>query len=188
MPSAIKILRDEHDTILDMLQALDTVALKLESGDPVSLQVLTDFLEFFAMLADRSHHGKEEDLLFPFLEKKGVPRAGGPIGCMLTEHDEGRAFVKAMRSNAEGCSNGVPAARHAWVQAARGYTNLLRNHIWKENEILFQIADRLLSAEEQTQMAAQFAATEAAKIDPETHTRLLHIIAQLTNEQSASAR
>lgn len=188
MPSAIKMLREEHDTILDMLQALDTVALKIESGDSVSLQVLADLLDFFALFADRSHHGKEEDLLFPFLEKKGVPRYGGPIACMLTEHDEGRAFVKAMRSNAEGCANGVPTACHAWVQAARGYASLLRNHIWKENEILFRMADRMLSAEEQTQMAAQFELTQAAKIDAETHTRLRHIIAQLTQQQAISAR
>lgn len=186
MPSAIKMLREEHDTILDMLQALDAVALKVESGGPISPQSFTDLLDFFALFADRSHHGKEEDLLFPFLEKKEVPRSGGPIGCMLTEHDQGRAFLKAMRSSAEGCTNGIPAARHTWAQAARGYANLLRNHIWKENEILFQIADRLLSVEEQAQMAVQFEKAEAAKIDADTRTRLLHIVAQFTHERAAS--
>jgi len=188
MPAATQILRQEHEAILGMLESLEAVADKAEAGDPVSFQLLTDLQEFFSLFADRSHHGKEEDLLFPFLEKKGVPRAGGPLGCMLTEHDEGRAFVKAMRSNAEGCANGIAASRSAWVQAARGYANLLRNHIWKENEILFQIAERLLSEEEQSRLAEEFAASEAAKIGPEVQARLQQIRTKLTRDMAASAR
>jgi hemerythrin-like domain-containing protein len=187
MDSAIKILRDEHDAILQMLQALETTADRAAAGETTPLQLLTDFQEFFALFADRSHHGKEEDLLFPLLEKKGVPRRGGPIGCMLTEHDEGRAFVETMRNNAEGCANGAPAARQAWAQAAYGYASVLRNHIWKENQILFEIADRLLSSEDQATLAAQFANVEKEKIGAETRARLLQILSKLTHQTAAYA-
>lgn len=188
MQAATKILREEHDTILQMLQTLETIARKTESGEPMSFQTLADVDEFFSLFADKSHHGKEEDLLFPLLERKGVPRAGGPVGCMLTEHDEGRAFMKAMRRSAESCASGIPEARHAWAQAARGYANLLRNHIWKENEILFQIAERLLTAEEQAALAAAFASSDEARIDQQTQERLRQLLSKFAQETSASAR
>ena len=48
------------------------------------------------MFADKCHHGKEEDVLFPELEKAGIARQGGPIGVMLHEHVSGREFIRRM--------------------------------------------------------------------------------------------
>jgi hemerythrin-like domain-containing protein len=170
MGAATKVLREEHDAILKMINALEATAYRAEAGGAVPLNVLNDFQEFFRLFADRCHHGKEEELLFPLLERKGVPRVGGPVGCMLVEHDDGRTFVKTMGDSAEGCAGGESACK-SWVGAARGYANLLRNHIWKENEILFQIADRLISEDEQDALATEFAKVEE-KMGPGTHAQL----------------
>lgn len=186
MGAATKILREEHDAILKMLDALEATACRVEDGDVPPLQVFSDFQEFFRLFADRCHHGKEEELLFPLLERKGVPRVGGPVGCMLVEHDDGRAFVKTMADNAEGCVAGDESASRCWVAAARGYVNLLRNHIWKENEILFQVADRLISADEQSTLAAEFAKVEE-KMGPGTHARL-HLKMSALAQHAAVAR
>jgi hemerythrin-like domain-containing protein len=171
MGAATKILREEHDVILKMLEALEAAAHRVEAGYPVPLNQLADFHEFFRLFADRSHHGKEEELLFPLLERNGVPRVGGPVGCMLVEHDDGRAFVKTIADSADGCALGDESARKLWVGAARSYANLLRNHIWKENEILFRIADRLISSDEQVDLATEFSKLEK-KLGPGTHARL----------------
>ena len=170
--SATQILRDEHDTILEMIGTLEAVVQRIEAGEPVALETLSGFTEFFVLFADRSHHGKEEDLLFPFLECKGVPRNGGPLGCMLAEHDEGRTFIRAMKENAEGCAGGGERARRLWCNAARSFATLLRKHIWKENQILFQIAEKLLSAEEQAELAVRFKQVQAEKLDAPTLARL----------------
>jgi len=187
LKSATQILREEHDVILQMLEALDGTSQRLEANEPVSLQTLTDFQEFATLFADRCHHGKEEDLLFPLLERKGVPRAGGPLGCMLSEHDEGRAFVALMKTNASLCASGDTAARTAWVHAARAYANLLRNHIWKENEILFRMAERLMSPEEQEALANEFAKVEEEMIGRETFAQLRERPAKLAGEVPAAA-
>jgi hemerythrin-like domain-containing protein len=188
MKTATGILREEHDAILGMLDALERIAPQIEAGQPVPLQLLTDFHEFFSLFADRCHHGKEEDLLFPFLERKGVPRAGGPLGCMLNEHDEGRAYVRAMAENAEACATGDPAARKSWSDAARAYANLLRNHIWKENEILFRMAERLMSTGEQAALAAEFVRLEEEKMGHGTHARLHSKMEKLVRELAATAK
>jgi len=187
MKSATQVLREEHDVILEMLDALDAIAHRVETGNEVSLQVLTDLHEFFVLFADRLHHEKEEDLLFPFLERKGVPRAGGPLGRMLKEHEEGRAFVKTMATNAQGCADREESARKSWLTAARGYANLLRNHIWKENEVLFQIAERLISPDEQTMLAKEFAKVEGEKLAPESRTELKQKMESLLREIAATA-
>src|SRR3990172_2858898 len=93
MDTATGILRQEHDAILRMLEVAEAVARQLDRGEDVPAETLAGLLECFRLFADRCHHGKEEDLLFPLLEKKGLPRAGGPIGVMLGGDEDGRALV-----------------------------------------------------------------------------------------------
>ena len=49
--------------------------------------------------ADGFHHAKEEKILFPALEVKGFSPHQGPVAVMLSEHIQGRNFVKGMAEN-----------------------------------------------------------------------------------------
>jgi hemerythrin-like domain-containing protein len=180
MATATRILRQEHEAILKMLDVTDNVAGRLERGEAVRQEVLPDLLEFFRLFADQCHHGKEEDLLFPLLEQKGIPRPGGPIGVMLHEHEEGRALIGEMRDAAEAMKSGAAGAR--WAGAARDYVALLRAHIQKENDVLFVMAERLLSAGEQEQLAQAFEKLEVSKMGPGTHERLHAMIDKMVGE------
>src|SRR4030042_3623775 len=94
-------LKQEHQGILLMLRVLDRVAAKIESGAKTEIDHLERMVEFLRVFADRCPRGQEEDLLFPAMEKAGIPREGGPIGVMLMEHGFGREFVKGMSESAE---------------------------------------------------------------------------------------
>ena len=96
MRPAIKELMDDHQIILRMLRALNGMCLRLGEGKTAALADLDAALDFIKVFADHAHHGKEEDLLFPAMEEVGFPRQGGPIAVMLMEHEQGRAFVKAL--------------------------------------------------------------------------------------------
>ncbi|MBZ5514772.1 MAG: hemerythrin domain-containing protein, partial [Acidobacteriia bacterium] len=124
MPSATAILRKEHDAILKMLDATEEAARRIDAGQAVAPETLEGLLEFFRLFADRCHHGKEEDLLFPLLESHGMPRAGGPVGVMLREHEEGRALIQQMVSAEEAAKAGDAAAPARWAEAARVYAGL----------------------------------------------------------------
>jgi hemerythrin-like domain-containing protein len=89
-----------------MLDATEEVARRIKSGATVTSETLSGLLEFFQIFADRCHHGKEEDCLFPLLERKGLPREGGPIGVMLHEHGQGRELIQKMRESAEAFAAG----------------------------------------------------------------------------------
>ena len=78
-------------------------------------------MEFIATFADHNHHGKEEDILFPAMEKAGFPRDGGPVGVMLMEHTQGREYVGAMRLAVARLKNGSPvAAENEFLAGTKG--------------------------------------------------------------------
>jgi hemerythrin-like domain-containing protein len=88
------------------------------------------FLKFFQIFADKCHHGKEENSLFPLLEVRGVPREGGPIEVMLYEHQLGRSYVKAMRESLE-VFDKILDAKTKFISNSLNYVALLRNHIYR---------------------------------------------------------
>ena len=94
-------------------------------------------LDFFRNFADQCHHFKEEKVLFPAMEEHGIPSEGGPIGMMLTEHEEGRSYVRAMLAAITLIESKDEAAIGSLLKSAEAYIRLLREHIQKEDEILF---------------------------------------------------
>ena len=127
-------------------------------------QPAKDAVAFFRDFADRCHHGKEEAHLFPALEAKGFPRQGGPTGVMLHEHEQGRAHVRGMAEDIDAAAAGDAAALRQFIEHAEGYISLLREHIYKEDHVLFQLADRTLSEADQQALSAAFGQVEAEEM------------------------
>ena len=128
--NCIEELRADHETILAELAKLE--------ADPAGYA--KEFLKFTAEFAEPHHH-KEEEVLFPKLEEKGIPKDGGPIGVMLMEHEMKRGYVKELAGGD--------------ISAAGRIISLLRDHIAKENDILYPMAEQVLSEEELAGMASK---------------------------------
>jgi len=126
-------------------------------------------LEFFKVFVDKCHHGKEEELLFPALEKVGVSREGGPIGVLLHEHQQGREYVQAMNAALAQYTKGDPSVVNEFMKTAKGYINLLNQHIEKENGVLFPLAEKHLSAQAQEKLWEGFGMIETQKIGVGRH-------------------
>lgn len=168
---ATQDLRDEHEGIKIALDVLDRLADELAAGHEIDLDDAEQIVDFLKTFADRCHHGKEEDLLFPALEKAGIPREGGPVGVMLMEHSHGREFIRSMSDALPGLRTGDEAASRAFVAGAHGYSRLLREHINKENTVLFNMAEQRLSPEEHARLKTGFDRIEAERIGPGVHER-----------------
>lgn len=140
---SLEELMHEHRVIEHSLAVLDTMADRLERGEAVPIEKVTALLDFFEVFAHKCHHGKEEEMLFPELESRGIPREGGPIGVMLYEHEQGEAYQSQLRESLVNLSD--PTAKQHFVQTARGYADLLRQHIWKEDNVLFKMAEEVLT-------------------------------------------
>jgi hemerythrin-like domain-containing protein len=177
--TATTALMDEHTDILSMLEVLESVCKRLEGAGKVNLGDIEKILDFFKGFADECHHQKEEEYFFPEMEKAGIPRERGPIGVMLSEHDLGRKYVRGMRSALEGYRDGKPDAVKSFVGNARLYANLLRQHIQKENTILFPLADARLRAEQQEVLSKKFDQLESERAEGEEHAQFRKILEQL---------
>jgi len=162
-------LKEEHQAIKLMLRISERVCEKLESGEKVNPEHLEQIVEFIKLFADKCHHGKEEDLLFVAMEEAGIPKKGGPIGVMLTEHDMGRGYVKGMSEAVAKYKAGDRKASSAIVGNARKYIILLTQHIDKEDNILYPMADMHLSEERQEELLEEFERVEREKIGAGKH-------------------
>ncbi len=173
---ATEALKQDHRVIEKVLGALEW--LKEHSGVH-SLETWKKTVDFIRNFADRCHHLKEEKLFFPALEERGIPNEGGPIGMMLMEHEEGRGYVRAMAGALDGWEKGQEASQAVVIENARAYVRLLREHIQKEDEILFQMADDVLTQEEQKHLLRQFEEHEAKEIGTGVHEKYLKVAQEL---------
>jgi hemerythrin-like domain-containing protein len=80
-------------------------------------------IEFFRSYADRTHHGKEEDLLFPAMIEKGFSREQGPIHCMLADHEHNRALTRAITETTEQYRGGDKSAGYRYGDSGRRRIN-----------------------------------------------------------------
>ncbi|HZP36383.1 MAG TPA: hemerythrin domain-containing protein [Methylomirabilota bacterium] len=146
MTSPTSTLRQEHRVILRALALLEVAAARQDGGPPLPDGLWEELLDWFHVFADRTHHAKEEQCLFPALGDAGVPAQGGPVGVMLDEHTEGRALLQALVAG--------PAERREAL--ARRYGELLRAHIDKENGVLLPLAEVVLDPQTQQRVARGF--------------------------------
>jgi len=137
-------LVDEHKLILRMISLLERNAPRTAAGTYSNWQFYLDGVDFIRNFADRFHHAKEEDVLFEALVKNGMPRENSPIAAMLMEHDQGRAFVQAMETAAREALTGQTNREQIIADNALAYAALLREHISKEDEILYPLAERVI--------------------------------------------
>jgi len=172
-------LSQEHQAILEMIRILDKMAERLEAGTSVDAKDLEDAVEFIRVFADKCHHAKEEGHLFPEMERAGIPRGRGPIAVMLAEHDQGRKHVAAMAAALRGAGKGHKKAKAAFAAAARGYGEILTRHIFKEDRILFPMADNKLSPDQQASLEECFAEVEKTVVGEGRHEELHRLLERL---------
>jgi len=181
---ATEILIREHDLILRGIRVLEAMARLANTATAVPADDARAIIEFIRQFADGCHHAKEEGVLFPAMEAFGIPNQGGPIGMMLMEHVQGRAAVRKMDEAVSAFGTG-PAALEAFAQAAFEYSTLLSNHIFKENNVLFRMADQVIPTAQDAVMVAAYDEHEAKVAGPGEHQRFHAVVEGLEQRYHA---
>jgi hemerythrin-like domain-containing protein len=173
----LNVLVDEHRGFSAMLDVLDAIAGRLERGKDVPMPMLVDVLDFFESFTDR-HHNKEEAMLFPLLAKHGIGPDQTVVSVLMSQHEAGRAYGAKMRSQLKRMQMGDPAAGTALAADARGYTELIREHIRIEDEYFYNLADQVLTEAEHAAIVEQFSGgpgNRAAHPERERYLRMLEV-------------
>lgn len=161
MTRPITILMNEHRLIEQVLGSLETCAIEVEGGLALERPVARDYADFLRGFADAWHHGKEEDILFRRMVERGFSEESGPVAVMLHEHRQGRALVGSIAGVGAGEGAVAPGEATTFLSSALGFVPLLRQHIQKEDNILYPMSQRVLSSAEFETMLEDFAAFEA---------------------------
>jgi hemerythrin-like domain-containing protein len=169
--SPTETLKHEHKIVLLVLTGAEREARSIETSGAVHVEDVEQMLDFFRNFVDRCHHGKEERHLFPAMQEKGMSAERGPIAVMLHEHEQGRAAVRAIARALDRVKAQEADAGRALAEALLGYVELLRNHIAKEDNVLFPMADGMLSESEQGNLAVLFDRVETEEIGAGVHER-----------------
>jgi len=152
MKTATQNLEDDHVYILKLTDVMEQIA---RSKEPRADHII-EVVDIVRNFADGMHHAKEENILFPKMAEKGFSPDQGPVAVMLHEHVDGRNFIRAVSDSLQLYINGDTSVLPEISQNILGYVFLLRNHISKENNILFKMADKVLSGSEQEKLLNEF--------------------------------
>jgi len=148
---ASAMLSREHEKILAVAGAMEREAAKLEKKG-IDADFFRQAIDFIRNYADKLHHAKEEDLLFKEINKcadDGCLHCN-PVTQMLLEHDHGRDCVAMMEKGLN------EKNKKSLAEGARGYAALIREHIFKEDNILYPMGDQAFSDETKASLLKQF--------------------------------
>ena len=155
-----EILKHEHKIILLVLGAAEREGQSIENTGKVHAEKVEKMIDFFSKFTDKCHHAKEEKLLFMKMQEKGMTGESGPIAVMLSEHNEGRQRLKAIAETLPQAGQGDTQALKKIKDNLMAYSTMLRNHIEKEDNILYPMGDRLFSQEDQQSLSEAFEKVE----------------------------
>ncbi len=148
------MLSNEHQNILEVINALLLECDSLQSENEIDRNFFKKAVAFVRGYADKFHHAKEEDILFVELCKDEVQMRCNPTEQMLHEHDLGRDFIKKLEKGIE------ESNKDKIIENARGYAQLLQEHIFKEDNILYPMADEALNQDAKDKILEKFKQAE----------------------------
>jgi hypothetical protein len=175
-----ELLMEDHQTTEKVFEA---VLRQMQAPDGPPPGLVQDVLDYFTAYVDGCHNKKEENHLFPLIEARGVPRHGGPLAVMLGEHDRSKVLLARLQTLGRRYVAGDKTVLDDLQATFEEYAELLKNHFWKENDILYPMARRVMSEADAASVVSGIEATEAA-IGPETRAKYYALATRITQAGS----
>lgn len=167
----------EHRIIERMVPVLEAEISRMKKTGEADPRFIVSAVDFFRTYADRTHHGKEEDILFKLLESKMLDEAHATtMEELKEEHEYARATVGRLLEGREMWLRGDDGAIDQIGAALKALAELYPAHIEKEDKRFFYPVMTYLRDEEQDQMLESFHRFDRAMI----HKRYKDLVEGLT--------
>ena len=155
----------EHRLIERMLSLIKDALVQIESNQKVDPLFVDTAVDFIRMYADRTHHGKEEDILFRDLDKRPLSAEDQRMMKELVEeHLFGRQTTKALVEANTRYRNGDKSALPDIVRSLQTLAEFYPKHIEKEDKIFFPASRSYFTEKEDQAMLAEFREFDAKMI------------------------
>ncbi|VBB46375.1 Hemerythrin HHE cation binding domain protein [uncultured Desulfatiglans sp.] len=147
----------EHRLIERMLTLINGALVQISSEDRVDPFFVDAAVDFIRMYADRTHHGKEEDILFRDLDKKNLSQEDRQLMSELVEeHLFGRKTTKALVEANTRYRGGDEAALADIAKNLKMLVDFYPKHIEKEDKVFFPHSRNYFTEEEDQAMLEEF--------------------------------
>lgn len=147
----------EHRLIERMISLLDRELSRIKKGLEPDTEFLSTAIDFIRTYADRTHHGKEEDILFRDLAKKQISAEHKRImDELVEEHIYARQNVRNLTDAKDRYSQGAKDAMKDIMEALTNLVNLYPGHIEKEDRHFFYPVQEYFDRQEQDKMLDEF--------------------------------
>jgi hemerythrin-like domain-containing protein len=147
----------EHRLIERMISQIERVLAQIESTQKIDPLFVDTAVDFIRVYADRTHHGKEEDILFRDLSKRTLsPEDQQVMKELIQEHVFGRQTTKALVEANERYRNGEESALREVANKLRTLVEFYPKHIEKEDKVFFPASRAYFTEEEDQAMLAEF--------------------------------
>jgi hypothetical protein len=150
----ISILMKEHTFMMSAADNIRNCSLELKDKENIkdAIEIFLELNGFISHLADiEAYFQKEENILFPFMEKYGVKQ---PPAVMWKEHDQIRKIRKELSDMKN--SRDLSQAKQKLEQLSIQLSEIVSMHIYKEHSVLFPTALKLISEDEWKEIRTQF--------------------------------
>jgi hemerythrin-like domain-containing protein len=180
----IDVLRAEHSMVKLVVDAASRDLDRVATTHVADADELEQLIEFFRYFANACHDPKEEDLLFCMLHRRGMSWETWPLDELLKEHEEMRVILESAADWVPLLRHGEPAAIDPLVHNLRTYLALVDSHVEKEEEVVFPLALRYLTADDVEELRRAFEAIEEEEEEEgvrEYYADLAHRLARSTS-------
>ena len=154
-----ELLMDDHTMHEKVFAAMDKAFADPNGPSP---EAITGMVDYVTTYIDQCHSLKEENHLFPLIQERGIPAQGGPLGVMLAEHEQQRELVARIKALSGDFLGGDGSSLASLKQVFDEYQTLCKDHFWKENDILYPMAIRVMNEDDEAAVIRGIEETEAS--------------------------
>ncbi len=171
----------EHRLIEKMIQVVRIKADEMEGTGKVDATFIELIIDFMKTYADRTHHGKEEEILFRALKGKNLfPEHARIIDELTEEHAQSRKRTRALMEAKDWYVGGEAGARDEIISFLRGMTVFYPRHIEKEDKHFFHECQHYFSDEELDRILTSFWEFDRRMI----HEKYEHVVTNFLGDQA----
>ena len=150
------LLMIEHRLIEKMISIIKQKIQQIKTTGKADLIFIDAAVDFIRIYADKTHHGKEEDILFRDCDKKNMSKEDKKImNELIEEHLYGRKIVAELVEAKEKHMKGIDTL-NTIVEKLTDLTEFYPGHIVKEDKIFFPDSEKYFSETELNKMLREF--------------------------------
>jgi len=170
----------EHKAIASMLNVMSNISNSIKNKKVFYTNDVEKIVDFLFVYVDKYHRNKEETVFYPALLLSKYPTES--IGLMINEHKLAKGCLDEIECCVENFKLGSTFSGEMIADCMANYVQLIYDHIQKEENDYFPLANKTLSEDAQTEISKQFKLINDEFVGLDIHTRYDELLKSLESK------